>query len=302
MSAVDSAGSGVPPDAAAAAVAAADAASHSLGLVLAVLASAGNNIGKALQKRGTADLPRMSLERKVLAAYARHSTWRLGFVLDVSGAVLMLFALQQAPLSVVRAHAGCGLRMAPSACLSSRLPVRARLVLARRRGRPCPHAQVQPIAGSGMAVLAVFSHAYLREELRRIEWLGVAVAAMGTIGVGTFVTPTRDDDELRLRWAGLALLAAMVLTLAGLELLVRAIHARGSIVELSPRARALHELGTGVQVRAVPGRARLAVRRTGAAGWPGGPSDAPRGRPALHARRVVYSSGSPQRPRVQRSC
>ncbi|KAJ1617879.1 hypothetical protein T492DRAFT_604994, partial [Pavlovales sp. CCMP2436] len=87
------------------------------GLVLAFVASASNNIGKALQKSGTRDLA-----SHVLVAYARHPTWRLGFAADVAGAVLMLFALQAAPLSLV-----------------------------------------QPIAGSGMAVLALFSHYYLHE-------------------------------------------------------------------------------------------------------------------------------------------
>jgi multidrug transporter EmrE-like cation transporter len=197
------------------------ASSSTAGLWLAFAASAANNIGKALQKRGTDDLPRISLERKVLLAYARHPTWRVGFTADLGGAVLMLMALQMAPLSLV-----------------------------------------QPIAGSGMAVLALFSHYYLREELRALEWLGVAVAATGAMGVGAVggggggSGPSSNGAPALLEASAPAalLLCAMVGALGGLEVIARAAQLRDKrlasplpLYELSARGHALHELATGVQ-------------------------------------------------------
>lgn len=41
---------------------------------------------------------------------------------------------------------------------------------------------VQPVSGVGLAVLAVFSHFYLRESMQTLDWLAVTMAAAGTIG------------------------------------------------------------------------------------------------------------------------
>ena len=53
-------------------------------LVVAVAASC-INVGKALQKEGTKKLPRLVLDRKVLATYFQDSTWAAGMALDVCG-------------------------------------------------------------------------------------------------------------------------------------------------------------------------------------------------------------------------
>ncbi|XP_072968880.1 probable magnesium transporter NIPA9 [Typha angustifolia] len=78
-------------------------------ICLTLLATAGNNIGKVLQKKGTIILPPLSFKLKVVRAYAFNKLWIVGFLLDISGAVLMLRALSLAPVSVIQPVSGCGL-------------------------------------------------------------------------------------------------------------------------------------------------------------------------------------------------
>ncbi|XP_031113862.1 probable magnesium transporter NIPA9 isoform X1 [Ipomoea triloba] len=112
-------------------------------ICLTVAATAGNNIGKVLQKKGTVILPPLSFKLKVIKAYAFNKAWVIGFLMDLFGAALMLRALSLAPVSVV-----------------------------------------QPVSGCGLAILSVFSHFYLKEIMNAIDWLGIAFAGIGTIGVG----------------------------------------------------------------------------------------------------------------------
>lgn len=112
-------------------------------ICLTLAAAAGNNIGKVLQKKGTIILPPLSFKLKVIRAYAVNKAWIMGFLLDISGAMLMLRALSQAPVSVI-----------------------------------------QPVSGCGLAILCVFSHFYLKEVMNVIDWIGITLAGIGTIGVG----------------------------------------------------------------------------------------------------------------------
>ncbi|CAI9775530.1 unnamed protein product [Fraxinus pennsylvanica] len=112
-------------------------------ICLTIAATAGNNIGKVLQKKGTVILPPLSFKLKVIRAYASNKTWIIGFLMDIFGAVLMLRALSQAPVSVI-----------------------------------------QPVSGCGLAILSVFSHFYLKETMNTIDWIGISLAGIGTIGVG----------------------------------------------------------------------------------------------------------------------
>uniref|UniRef100_A0A6N2L8E4 Probable magnesium transporter n=1 Tax=Salix viminalis TaxID=40686 RepID=A0A6N2L8E4_SALVM len=94
-------------------------------ICLTLAATAGNNIGK------------------VMRAYAANKAWIIGFLMDICGALLMLRALSQAPVSVI-----------------------------------------QPVSGCGLAILSVFSHFYLKEVMNVIDWIGITLAGIGTIGVG----------------------------------------------------------------------------------------------------------------------
>ncbi|KAK1620985.1 hypothetical protein QYE76_026502 [Lolium multiflorum] len=90
-------------------------------VALTLAGAAGNNIGKVLQKKGTlknfsflvsGPNPQRPTEQKtepVIRRYALNRLWISGFLLDMCGAVLMLTALSQAPVSVVQPVAGCGL-------------------------------------------------------------------------------------------------------------------------------------------------------------------------------------------------
>ncbi|TYG59896.1 hypothetical protein ES288_D07G023600v1 [Gossypium darwinii] len=112
-------------------------------ICLTLAATAGNNIGKVLQKKGTGILPPLSFKFKVIRAYAVNKSWLVGFLIDISGALLMLRALSLAPVSVI-----------------------------------------QPVSGCGLAILSIFSHFYLQEVMNVIDWLGITLAGIGTIGVG----------------------------------------------------------------------------------------------------------------------
>eukprot|EP00249_Psilotum_nudum_P005292 c18741_g1_i3 orf=348-1052(-) len=144
-------------------------------VLLAILSAGGSTIGKVLQKKGTKGLPRLSLNLRVMQAYILNCTWGSGFLLDIFGALLMLKAVSQAPISIV-----------------------------------------QPVSGCGLAVLAVFSHFYLHEAMNPLDWLGVIIAIVGTIGVG-MIGEGQRPSELHLKRLIWFIILAVFLFTTGLK-------------------------------------------------------------------------------------
>ncbi|PPD77321.1 hypothetical protein GOBAR_DD25745 [Gossypium barbadense] len=130
-------------------------------ICLTLVATAGNNIGKVLQKKGT-----------VIRTYAVNKFWVIGFLMDISGALLMLRALSLAPVSVI-----------------------------------------QPVSGCGLAILSIFSHFYLQEVMNIVDWMGITLAGIGTIGVGAGGEEQESSavSILQLPWLAFVVMIVFVL-------------------------------------------------------------------------------------------
>ena len=70
--------------------------------MVTLFASTSINIGKALQKKGTKSLPKLTFKKDVLKTYFSNETWKLGLGLDIIGGLMMIVALAIAPVSVVQ--------------------------------------------------------------------------------------------------------------------------------------------------------------------------------------------------------
>jgi hypothetical protein len=67
-------------------------------IIITLVAATGNNVGKALQKEATRQLPRFSLDPAILVQYARSREWLIGLAADLGGALLMIAAFALAPV------------------------------------------------------------------------------------------------------------------------------------------------------------------------------------------------------------
>ena len=70
-----------------------------IAICITVVASTGNNIGKALQKSATSGLPRLTLDSVVLYRYLSSKEWVSGLAADLGGGLLMIAAVARAPVS-----------------------------------------------------------------------------------------------------------------------------------------------------------------------------------------------------------
>ncbi|XP_042966336.1 probable magnesium transporter NIPA9 isoform X2 [Carya illinoinensis] len=145
-------------------------------ICLTLAATAGNNIGKVLQKKGTLILPPLSFKFKVIKAYASNNTWVIGFLMDIFGAMLMLRALSLAPKS---ANSLVSYRIedeVPGTSRNTNINVEfftASCVVV---------SVIQPVSGCGLAILSIFSHFYLKEVMNAIDWVGITFAGVGAGG------------------------------------------------------------------------------------------------------------------------
>lgn len=125
-----------------------------------------------------------------------------------------------------------------------------------------PVSVIQPVGGCGMAILALFSHFYLKEILRTIERIGVAMAVIGTIGVG--LTASQSKSAMPNAPMGCFLLAVMAAAFAVLEGSLR--HA--SRASSGSKLQVLADTGLGEAIAA--GRRPIMHRIEVVAGLQGG--------------------------------
>lgn len=80
-----------------------------LAIAITIVASSASSVGKALQKQATRNLPKFSLDEKILRQYALDRIWIAGVVSDVLGGILQVAAFALAPVSIIQPVSGIGL-------------------------------------------------------------------------------------------------------------------------------------------------------------------------------------------------
>ena len=101
-----------------------------------------------------------------------------------------------------------------------------------------PVSLIQPVGGCGMAILAIFSRYYLREELGLLERVGVGMAVLGTVGVGLTAEPAESAPTPNGR-VGALLLLLLLCGFACLEVMLQ--HATQGAQQPHPRLQDLAE-------------------------------------------------------------
>ncbi|KAJ7297233.1 hypothetical protein O6H91_Y071800 [Diphasiastrum complanatum] len=138
-------------------------------------------------------------------------------------------------------------------------------VLMLRAVSLAPVSIVQPVSGCGLAILAIFSHYYLKEVMNMIDWLGVVMATAGTICVGVTGEEQKDTQIFPLRLLWFALSVAIVL--GALDLLGRSkkggrrtFESPGSLSTPSTNAEVMEEVVSGIEAGAFFGLAATICR------------------------------------------
>ena len=80
-----------------------------LAILITIIASTANSVGKALQKEATKNLPKFSLEEKILRQYILDRIWLIGLASDLAGGIIQIAAFALAPVSIVQPVSGVGL-------------------------------------------------------------------------------------------------------------------------------------------------------------------------------------------------
>ena len=154
-----------------------------------------------------------------------------------------------------------------------------------------PISVAQPIFCNGLVLLALYSHFYLKENLRRREWISIFLCFAGTLMLAATLVP-RDWQRTDIRWIQVKLGLVLMLTLpllVALELAARRAKAFSlgpSVIELPPACRSASASASatrrlrpaGKRRRRPPAacRARRAAHRS----------------PLLHPRRARRARGS----------
>ena len=129
-----------------------------------------------------------------------------------------------------------------------------------------PISVAQPIFCNGLVLLALYSHFYLKENLRRREWISIFLCFAGTLMLAATLVP-RDWQRTDIRWIQVKLGLVLMLTLpllVALELAARRAKAFSlgpSVIELLAGLQAGLCIGVGNATLASGLQASAAARR-----------------------------------------
>ena len=135
-----------------------------------------------------------------------------------------------------------------------------------------PISVAQPIFCNGLVLLALYSHFYLKENLRRREWISIFLCFAGTLMLAATLVP-RDWQRTDIRWIQVKLGLVLMLTLpllVALELAARRAKAFSlgpSVIELLAGLQAGLCIGVGNATLASGLQASAAARRAAPAAF-----------------------------------
>ena len=159
-----------------------------------------------------------------------------------------------------------------------------------------PISVAQPIFCNGLVLLALYSHFYLKENLRRREWISIFLCFAGTLMLAATLVP-RDWQRTDIRWIQVKLGLVLMLTLpllVALELAARRAKAFSlgpSVIELLAGLQAGLCIGVGNATLASGLQASAAAARAAPARPPAAARNSHRS-PLLHPRRARRARGS----------
>jgi len=160
-----------------------------------------------------------------------------------------------------------------------------------------PISVAQPIFCNGLVLLALYSHFYLKENLRRREWISIFLCFAGTLMLAATLVP-RDWQRTDIRWIQVKLGLVLMLTLpllVALELAARRAKAFSlgpSVIELLAGLQAGLCIGVGNATLASGLQASAAAARRAAPRRARRLYRSPLTAPLLHPRRARRARGS----------